>query len=186
MGEPLDVINLHDIYDYHPGLTPAIAAHLLEGCSVTLHRKRHQKGKKVVIWGDQAVHLILDWAVEVNERTERAWKDQNYATEHAAVCLAILFTLYFTGNRVMERSVRGTGFDYWIGSSDEDNFQNKARLEISGIFGGNKTDMLRVFYEKCNQTDKSDFTLLRAYVSVTEFSNLMSIYAKKDDNKRVT
>jgi hypothetical protein len=37
---------------------------------------------------------------------------------------------------VIERSRKGTGFDYWLGSEDEAGelpFQNKVRLEVSGI-----------------------------------------------------
>jgi len=37
---------------------------------------------------------------------------------------------------VIERSRKGTGFDYWLGSADEVGelpFQNKVRLEVSGI-----------------------------------------------------
>jgi hypothetical protein len=40
---------------------------------------------------------------------------------------------------VVERSRRGTGFDYWLGKKGDNNqlpFQNAVRLEVSGIRKG--------------------------------------------------
>jgi hypothetical protein len=48
---------------------------------------------------------------------------------------AILLMRALTGYTVIERSRKGTGFDWWLGT--EDNlFQGKVRLEVSGILRG--------------------------------------------------
>ena len=76
-----------------------------------------------------------------------------------------------TSYTVIERSRKGTGFDYMLGDSLDPLFTPKARLEVSGIMretDGNTLDMR--FHQKTAQTDKSDGTRLPAYVSVVEFS----------------
>jgi hypothetical protein len=46
--------------------------------------------------------------------------------------------LELTDYTIVERACKGTGFDYWLGDEDDDLFQWKARLEISGILKGTK------------------------------------------------
>ncbi len=48
-------------------------------------------------------------------------------------------------------------------------FQNKARLEISGIRHGNQNSVKTRVREKLKQTEISDETELPAYVVVVEF-----------------
>jgi hypothetical protein len=42
----------------------------------------------------------------------------------------------------IERSRKGTGFEYWLGTSETDEelpFKNKVRLEVSGIRSGDSS-----------------------------------------------
>ena len=68
----------------------------------------------------------------------RTHNDLQDATEAGACGLAILLVQLFVGYTVVERSVKGTGFDYWLGSENDALFQNKARLEASGILRGDQ------------------------------------------------
>ena len=80
----------------------------------------------------------------------------------------------------MRRSRKGTGFDYWLGSgSDTLGFQDTARLEVSGIRQGNALAVRTRIREKLRRTDRSDDTLLPAYVIVVEFGTPLAEFAEK-------
>lgn len=68
-----------------------------------------------------------------------------------------------------QRSRKGTGFDYWLGDEADMPFQNKARLEVSGIRNGDQKIIKARVREKLTQTEVSDKTRLPAYVVVVEF-----------------
>ena len=66
------------------------------------------------------------------------------ATEWGACGVAILVVNQVTGKVVIERSKKGTGFDYWLGDNDDGDslpFANSARLEVSGILTGTKAQI---------------------------------------------
>jgi hypothetical protein len=173
------ILHLHDIHEYHPGLTPVIAAHLLEGCVVTLHRKTYRDGQALQLEGDHEQVLLLSWSAAVDQRTEDAWADQDYATEHGAVCLAVLLTYHLTGKKVIRRAVKKSGVDYWVGDVKAGLFVGLARLEVSGLFTGTTGQFKRRFRDKLKQTSQSDATGLPAFVSITEFHQLRSLFSQK-------
>ncbi len=86
--------------------------------------------------------------------------------------MAILIVKALTGKRVIERSKKGTGFDYWIGDADEDEliFSNKSRLEVSGILQGSDNEIAARLKQKRMQLKASDNLGIAAYVAVIEFS----------------
>ena len=110
----------------------------------------------------------------------RCWNDDEVATEHGAYAIATLLVPRITNLQVVERSKKGTGFDYWLGSSTETEalFQNKARLEVSGIRAGPEATIVGRLRKKLGQTQKSDATL-SAMVIVVEFSGPQSRVAKR-------
>jgi hypothetical protein len=82
--------------------------------------------------------------------------------------VAILLIRALTGYTVIERSRKGTGFDWWLGA--EDNlFQGKARLEVSGILRGTTRRIDSRIKARMGQTRQSDQLALMAYVVVVEF-----------------
>ena len=89
-----------------------------------------------------------------------------------------------TEYRVIQQAIIGTGFDYWLGLKedskdfDPNNFLN-GRLEISGMGSGSESERNYRVRQKLQQTDKSDFLKIPAYLVVTEFSNPVSIFIKK-------
>ena len=82
--------------------------------------------------------------------------------------IAALLAKKEIGYAVLQRSRKGTGFDYWIGDDTPFPFQNKARLEVSGIREGNDTVVRARVRQKINQTSRTDGAL-PAYVIIVEF-----------------
>src|SRR5688500_8083219 len=104
-------LNLNDITQGLPGLTPAIGQHLFESCVVCLTRQNHDhKGTRFRVYGDQKIDFTLTWNDIFSDQLERSWADQFYATEHGAVCLAILLALKMTDYTIVEKSARKNGF----------------------------------------------------------------------------
>ena len=81
---------------------------------------------------------------------------------------------------MIRRSPKKTGFDYWLGNKKDDYpFQDKARLEVSGILKGNNSIINQRLKEKKKQTMISDSLKLPAYIIVVEFSNPLCKTAKR-------
>lgn len=168
-------IDLEDIAKGYPGLTSVAGSALLEACVVTLHNLGYKSGSRLTVKGSKTGEIDLYWNLKATASMLRTWKDQDEATEKAATCLSILLTLHFTGYSVVERSVKGTGIDYWLGKTkgdEKDPFKDKARLEVSGIFEDFNNALERRVTNKLRQTRQSDATRLPAIVSVIEFSRL--------------
>jgi hypothetical protein len=117
------------------------------------------------------VECEVKWSREIDEQARRSWNDTQEMTEYGACGVAVLLVLKFTEYTVIERSKKGTGFDYWLGfKNSELPFQNSARLEISGILKGDKVAFNSRVNQKLKQTFPTDNTKLPAYVVVVEFS----------------
>lgn len=84
-----------------------------------------------------------------------------------------------TGYKVIERSRRCTGFDYWLGDETDELLQHKGRLEVSGIRRGENRDVQARVRQKLKQTDRSDDLKLPAYVIVVEFGEPLAEVRKK-------
>lgn len=83
-----------------------------------------------------------------------------------------------SGLGVVERSKKGTGFDYWLGQKDQRPFQNKARLEVTGTLESSASQVEYKAKKKLKQTDRSDGEF-PAYVVVVEYSIPLSKVVKK-------
>ena len=82
---------------------------------------------------------------------------------------------------VIERSRKGTGFDYLLGEKHGDFYDPKARMEVSGISKETSTNTVLARYQaKVKQTDKSDDTMFPAYISIVEFSTPKALFGLKD------
>ncbi len=176
------VIDLTDIQKGLPGLTSTSGQHLYEGCIVCLTRQKHSylgTTLKLIDSNSQTKEYMLKWEDIFTEQLERTWKDQFYATEHGALCIAILLALELTEYTIIEKSARQNGFDYWLGLKNDDLFQKKARLEVSGIFTGNSKDINTRYKVKLDQTDKSDNLQIPAYIGIVEFSKPQTKFGKK-------
>jgi hypothetical protein len=112
----------------------------------------------------------IRWELTINDAMVATWQDPGVATENGAYAIAIPLTCSLLSLTVVERSFKGTGFDWWLGE-DDNLFQGKYRLEVSGILKGGPTDVNQRVLMKKKQTDRSASTLLPAIVTVVEFSH---------------
>ena len=73
-----------------------------------------------------------------------------------------------TGKKAIKRSKKGTGFDYWVGDTDDDEliFSNKARLEVSGILKGTDTEIAGRLKKKNAQVQITGNLGAPAYVAI--------------------
>jgi hypothetical protein len=165
-------IELDSLSNGRIGLTPNFGGCLSEAASICISSTNHQSSPvSMNVQGDFNYIVDLGWE-KVTNQTQRTWNDEEVTTEHAAYGIAALLVEEH-GLEVVERSRKGTGFDYWLGERGNQDilFQNKARLEVSGIRNGTQTDIDLRTKKKERQTKVSDNLTIPAIIAVVEFSN---------------
>lgn len=173
----MDSMQLTDIKQGTPGITPIEGANLYENCVVALHHSHHPSPVTLQVSGTTNCAYSLQWEDAFDDQMCRTYADEQSVTERAAVAVSVLLALRQTDYTVVERSRKGTGFDYMLGDSHDPLFTPKARLEVSGIMRqtDSNTPEMR-FRQKVAQTAKSDDTRLPAYISIVEFSAPKAIF----------
>lgn len=174
-------IELREIEKGLPGITEITGKHLYEACAISLYRHSHNpiETDLTLFQNNDEIKVKLNWEDIFTEQLDRSWKDQYYATEHAAICISILLALKLTDYTVIERSARFNGFDYWLGEKGDLLFQKKARLEISGIFQDNVKTLNARYNVKVKQTKASDGLVIPAYIGIVELSSPMAKFGKR-------
>ena len=167
-GDTIKSIHLGDVIERLPALEPHWLASIAHATAVCLDDQDHQSGVQIAIVSDFKGTFEFHWDA-ITEQMRRTWEDEQYATEHGAYCLAFLLIMELTGLSVIERSRKGPGFDYWLGEPSELPFQNKARMEVSGIRNGTRGQINQRVREKMEQVSPSDGTY-PAIIVVIEFS----------------
>jgi hypothetical protein len=179
LNEPQKLV-INDLAQGLPAITPSFGATLAEACAVCLEEQGHSQGVQITIDGDFNAKYKLYWQ-PVSEQMLRCWNDEEFTTEQAAYGIAFLIVRELTNLTVIERSRKGTGFDYWLGTSETDEelpFTNKVRLEVSGIRSGDASRVKARVKQKKEQTNPSDGQF-PAYIIVVEFSTPLSFVAIK-------
>jgi hypothetical protein len=177
------VLNLQRLNQGLPAITPAFGAAIAEAGAICLTDEAHEPGVILEVEGEFSTRFQLNWQ-PVTEQARRCWNDQEYTTEQAAYGIAFLLILQLTDLIVIERSRRGTGFDYWLGNRDSTAllpFQRMARLEVSGIRKRNRSQINARIKQKTEQTGPSDAEGLPAYIIVIEFSRPISVISAKQN-----
>jgi hypothetical protein len=179
----VQILNLQHLNQGLPAITPAFGSAIAEAGAICLTDEAHVPGAILEIEGEFSTRFQLDWH-PVTEQTRRCWNDEEYTTEQAAYGIAFLLILQLTNLTVIERSRKGTGFDYWLGSQDSSSmlpFQRMARLEVSRIRKGSRGQINARVKQKTEQTGASDAEGLPAYIIVVEFSRPISIVIAKQN-----
>lgn len=141
---------------------------LAQAAVVCLEHEAHTSAAQLSVVGDFNATYSVTWSEAVTEAKLRFWNDLEEATQQGAYAVAILLIRALTGYTIIERSRKGTGFDWWLGT--EDNlFQGKARLEVSGILRGTARRINSRIKARMTQIRQSDQLALTAYVVVVEF-----------------
>jgi hypothetical protein len=150
-----------------PALTSAFGTSLAEAAAVCLVDCGHRSGVQLRVDGE----FFGSYSVvfhDVTDQMVRCWNDEEVTTECGAYALAILLVVERTEYTVIERSRKGTGFDYWLGTEGDALFQRKARLEVSGIRSGDEREIQRRSERKQRQVRPMS-NPLPAYVVIVEF-----------------
>lgn len=161
-----------------PAITPAFGQYLAEAGAVCLESQGHSQGQPLTVNGGHNGSYPVTWPA-LTEQIRRCLNDPEVATEHGAIGIAVLLTKKLLGYSVIQRSRKGTGFDYWLGDETHLPFQSKARLEVSGIRSGDTAVVRARVKQKRRQTDPSDETHLPAHIVVVEFGEPSAEMEKK-------
>ncbi|MGH7595845.1 MAG: hypothetical protein ACREOI_05800 [bacterium] len=160
-----------------PAITPAFGVALAEAGAVCLEEQGHFDGVELKVSGEFTEAFKVYWP-NVTDQMRLCWNDQEVTTEHGAYGMGMLLIRDLTDFSIIERSRKGAGFDFWLGYEDELPFQNKARLEISGIRKGDDSTVKARVQQKLKQTERSK-GMFPAYIVVVEFSKPLSHVVKR-------
>jgi len=166
-----------------PAITTAFGATLVEAGAICFESANHQNGVELdVSVSSEDSNFDVKYKVywpDVTDQMRRCYGDLEVTTEHGAYGVAILLILSLTDYTVVERSRKGTGFDYWLARKNDILFQKSARLEVSGILKGDTNTIKARVNTKLNQVKRSDNLRLPVYIVVVEFSNPLSQVVQK-------
>jgi len=167
-----------------PGITPAFGQTFAEAGAVCLEEQNHANGVELQVQGTFQAKYQVFWQ-QVTDQMLRCYNDEGTTTELGAYGVAFLLVLDLTDYTVIQTSRRGTGFDYWLGTAEDSEglpFQNKERLEVSGIRSGDNSRIKARVNEKLKQVQPSDATALPALIIVVEFSAPLSQMVRNERN----
>ena len=170
-------LNLSDLNDGLPAISPAFGETLAQVGGLCLESQGHGRGVQLRVRGHRNNSYSVEWP-EVTEQVVRGFNDPEEATEFGAVGVAILLAKREVGYSVIDRSRKGTGFDYWMGQESELPFERKARLEISGIRKGRNREVNARVKQKLKQIERSGDSPA-AYVIVVEFGTPLAEVRQK-------
>jgi hypothetical protein len=166
-------LDLRDLSRSRPGLSSARGAGFAEAAAVCLEFNSHAPGVTMRVDGDVVASCSLNWTPAV-DMTRQTWGDLQEATEHGSYGIAALLLEVLTGLIVVERSAKGPGFDYWLGRANDPGtlFQDRVRLEVSGILSGAEAIPSRVAVKRRQILRGSP--ALPAYIVIVEFGTPLS------------
>lgn len=179
-----NVIDLAALQNGIPALTSALGSALAEAAAICLEHQGHDSVCSLRVRHEKKQSPYSLHRPAVSEPMRRAYRDLQEATELGACGIAILVARAVTGLVAVERSVKGTGFDYWLGTinapeSNLEPLERKARLEVSGILHDVEEVVEVRVRQKLEQTQRSAGTY-PAYVVVVEFSHPMA-WVERDE-----
>jgi len=181
---PSVALDLASIRNGIPALTPVLGGALAEAAAVCLASRGHDEICNVEVRWQSHMRRCTLLRFLVTESMRRAYRDMQEATELGASAIAILVIRELTEYTAVERSVKGTGFDYWLGvqaaaNSNSEPLEHKARLEVSGILHGNQELVELRVREKVRQTRRTAGGY-PAFIVVVEFG-LPAVWMERDD-----
>lgn len=166
-----------------PGWNTIWGAVFAECASACLENNGHGLEAQLTVDGDYSEVFVL-----IRQGLSRSAvnfnKDDQRSAEYGAYGISALLAPALIKMTIIEASKKGTGFDFWLGpidpiNNDNSYFQNKARLEVSGIMTGNKSKLKQRVKTKLKQISPTDNTPYPGFVSVVEFSGFTMFLLKK-------
>jgi hypothetical protein len=156
-------VHLPDLRKGMPGITESFGDCLCDAASVCLENRQHASGVAMAVSGSlNSDPLRVTWE-SPSETALRCYNDLGFAAEFGAYGVAALVVERLTGYTVYERSRKGTGFDFWLAPKDAAAaplFQEKRRLEVSGLLDGEESEFKRRMQGKLDQLANGGVELL--------------------------
>ncbi|GAB5399530.1 MAG: hypothetical protein Aureis2KO_11150 [Aureisphaera sp.] len=152
----------------HHFLTSAAGLNFAHAASVCLESCGHSVTSQIADTGHFGNTYNIS-RFEVNDQMKRTHNDEQVATEEGAYGVAFMVASKEMEVKAIEKSRKKTGIDYWLGTEDNFLFQNKVRLEVSGLRNGSDSQFESRYNTKMIQSEKSDHTLLPALIVIVEF-----------------
>jgi hypothetical protein len=159
-----------------PTLTKNKASMLKEACIWCLATCKHINGVQITCEVcDDSSYYNIKWNDDIDLNGILRAYNLDDAVEYGAEAIALLLIREETSFTAIQRAVRPSGIDYWLGYKNEKpNFlfsMADARLEISGILKerGSNTIKNRIKL-KLKQTEASDH-IFPVFISVIEFGH---------------
>lgn len=167
-----DMVDLDNLQEgMPPGITRRFGASLAEAATVCLEQENHRTGVQMALNGDVEHTVRVLWRGAHDDASRfGTWNDPDEATEYGAIGIAFLLVSGLTEYTVVERARKGSGFDYWLGrkGSPPSLFQERARLEVSGIRRGDEHAIASRVRSKSRQVQRSE-SRLPGVIAVVEF-----------------
>ena len=169
-------VEIDKLRHYLRGLSEGKAGFQLECCVWCMTESGHKNGDLLrVLEGDQEEYYNVIWTRLINLDEVKSSVDQIEAAEYGAEVIALLVGILKTGFTVINKSrLRGGGYDYWLGTDEQELFQHSVRLEVSGIFeekGSNTISARRK--SKVGQVTPSDGDI-PALIIIVEFTKFIA------------
>lgn len=161
-----------------PALDVATGRMYSDAAAVCLEDRDHAIGVHLSVAGVKRRKYCLNWAA-TTDQIRRSHNDVQDATRDGAYAVALMVARDVTGLLAIEQSRKGTGFDYWLGRDEATLFQDKARLEVSGILNGDESQVKGRLQVKRKQLGRSDATRIPGYACVVEFSQPQAHLVKR-------
>lgn len=169
-------LNLDQLKLGQAGITPIIAAFLVEATVFCLMENGHQSGVVLKVVGDFEESFKLIWSDKVTAQMRKSWNDQKEVTEYGATALAALLIHKLLNYEILVRAEQGEFVDYQIGKTNE--LQVQAHLEVSGIWKETSKNTVNIrVNRKLKQVEKNQ-DALPVYIIVTEFGKPKSKIVK--------
>lgn len=172
MGNPI-VLDLDQLSDVISELDESLAGYMYGAAVMCLQHNEHQSGVPCELrnFEKKLADTAIVWTKPYSDRIRRTFGETGYAAEFAGEGIACLTIRAYTEFKVVERSVRNDGVDFWLADKlDVYPFQRAARMESKGITQArSESDIRDAINQGIKQSKKSDRSLLPAYIIATDF-----------------
>ncbi|TSP10654.1 hypothetical protein [Cupriavidus campinensis] len=159
-------------------LTPHYGGMCCEAAAFCLSENGHSNPVDASLRGCSSSTAQLAW-LPPSTKAIATYRDRDVAAENGAYAVAIALLNKTHGYQVVERSAKGTGFDFWLGKAKGAlPFSEMVRLEVSGIFDGRLRVSARLS-QKLKQMNPTDATAT-GFAIVAEFSGPIVAVGEKE------
>jgi len=164
------------------------ASMYIEACIWCFDQNNHENGIELDVSFDKKTFVYPVYWSEDNIEIEKIRNHYNIddALPFGAEAIAFFVCIAHTKYDSLQRSIRKTGIDYWLGYKNANPnlpFQNSGRLEVSGILKENeKNTVEKRVKEKLRQSSQSESTTLPIYVVVVAFDKPYAKMVVKNAN----